>query len=85
VKFLTMPVAIPASDINRRIPGPGSAALWRRIEHDQTLTRAQLDGSITAARPPDGKPRKPGKSPGQSPSPSPTTEAEARAAVGLCA
>jgi len=96
VKFLTMPLAIPPEDINRRIPGPGADALWRRIKNDEVLTKAQLGGSITAAEPPEGQPSQtpsgtpsgtPPSTPTSTPTstPSPSTDAEARLAVGLCA
>jgi LCP family protein required for cell wall assembly len=77
VKFLTMPLAIPPEDINRRIPGPGAGSLWRRLKHDEPLTRTQLSGSITAARPPGGGPK---ATPG-----SPRDDEAEREAVGLCA
>ncbi len=83
VKFLTMPIAIPPDDINRRIPGAGADQLWRRIKNDVALSKAQLDGSIAASEPPGGGPT---QSPSGTPTPSgtPSSQAQAREAVGLC-
>jgi LCP family protein required for cell wall assembly len=77
VKFVTMPIAIPTDDINRRIPAPQAAAVWLRIKNDQPLTREQLTGSINAAHVPGGTPT-------GTPATTPTSEAAAREAVGLC-
>ncbi len=56
IKFLSMPVAIPPDDENRRIPAPGAAGLWRRIRLDQQLTPAQLSEAIDAGQDPQGPP-----------------------------
>ncbi|HSV41055.1 MAG TPA: LCP family protein [Nocardioidaceae bacterium] len=99
VKFLSMPVAIPPEDINRRIPAPESPALWSRIKRDLPLLPSQLVGSIDAGQDPSGQPSEtPSGTPSGSPSGSPTAtqtptqtpddaeaEAAAREAVGLCA
>jgi len=100
VKFLSMPVSIPPEDINRRIPAPEAGALWARIKRDVKLTPEQLAGAIDAGQDPNGQPSgtptatpsdTPTGTPTTSPTPSPTptevdnSDAEARAAVGLCA
>jgi LCP family protein required for cell wall assembly len=85
VKFLTMPIAIPPEDVNRRVPGPGAPALWQRIKNDQPLTRAQLSGAIDAGQDPDGTPSASPGTPTETPTSSPTDDASEREAVGLCA
>lgn len=94
IQFLTVPFQTYEPDPNRLVWAPEANALWKRLENDQPLTRAQSKGVTTAADEPSGS-AAPGSggasaspdggtSPSQEAAPSPSEQAEA-AENGLCA
>jgi anionic cell wall polymer biosynthesis LytR-Cps2A-Psr (LCP) family protein len=100
IQFLTVPWEWWVEDRNRVVWSADADRLWRRIRHDEPLTRKQAQDVTTAADAPTGsaKPKPtpsddatpdedPSASPGtvRSPTPSAKSKAERAAENGLCA
>ena len=58
IQFLTVPFETYPPDPNRLQIAPEAEALWKRLKHDEPLTRSQSESVTTAAGNPDGKPSK---------------------------
>lgn len=97
IQFLTVPFENYPPDINRVQWAPEAEQLWDRLWHDESLSGRVTDEVITAAEDPEGASDLPSTQPdpdhSQPPSASPPTEAdedyarteaEIRAANGLC-
>jgi LCP family protein required for cell wall assembly len=95
IQFLTVPWEFYPPDHNRVQWAPEAESLWDKIRHDEPLTGKLSRTVTTAAEDPDGDSNEPSDGPtGSAGTPSPsesaspseadTTEAEIRAANGLC-